>query len=94
VEPPRLFLELASQPNCAIGRRAMVSEVTKKSSFTAPLWRWEELPEGQPSLQHQSGLYVRVARQKPLLSKRHMTAHLEYSKRHLEDCQTMRNKIL
>ncbi len=28
------------------------------------------------------------------LSKRHMTAHLEFAKRHLKDCQTMRNKIL
>jgi hypothetical protein len=26
---------------------------------------------------HQSGLYGRMARWKPLLSKRHMTAHLE-----------------
>ncbi|KAL1261446.1 hypothetical protein QQF64_006711, partial [Cirrhinus molitorella] len=41
-----------------------------------------------------SGLYGRVARQKPLLSNRHMTAHLEFVKRHLKDSQTMRNKIL
>jgi hypothetical protein len=32
---------------------------------------------------HQSGLYGRVARRKPLLSKRHMTTHLELAKRHL-----------
>jgi hypothetical protein len=31
----------------------------------------------------QSGLYGRVARLKPLLSKRHMTDHLEFAKRHL-----------
>ena len=43
---------------------------------------------------HQSGLYGRVARWKPLLSKRHMTACLEFAKRHLKDSQTMRNKIL
>ncbi|KAK3556624.1 hypothetical protein QTP70_010818 [Hemibagrus guttatus] len=43
---------------------------------------------------HQSGLYGRVAKWKPLLSKRHMTAHLEFAKRHLKDSQTMRNKIL
>ena len=43
---------------------------------------------------YQSGLYGRVARRKPLLSKRHMTAHLEIAKRHLEDSQTMRNKII
>jgi hypothetical protein len=43
---------------------------------------------------HQSDLYGRVARQKPLLSERHMTTHLEFAKRLLKDSQTMRNKIL
>jgi hypothetical protein len=43
---------------------------------------------------YQSGLYGRVARRKPLLSKRHMTAHLEFAKRHPNDSQTMRNRIL
>ncbi|KAK3551967.1 hypothetical protein QTP70_031496 [Hemibagrus guttatus] len=43
---------------------------------------------------HQSGLYGRVARRKPLLSKRHLMAHLEFAKRHLKDSQIMRNKIL
>jgi transposase len=33
---------------------------------------------------HQSGLYGRVARRKPLLSKRQMTARLEFAKRHLK----------
>ena len=42
---------------------------------------------------HQSGLYDRVARRKPVLSKRHMTACLEFAKRHLKDSQTMKNKI-
>ena len=36
---------------------------------------------------HQSGFYGRVAKQKPLLSKRHMTARLELAKRHLKDSQ-------
>ncbi|KAL0151087.1 hypothetical protein M9458_053600, partial [Cirrhinus mrigala] len=39
-------------------------------------------------------LYGRVARGKPLLSKRYMTACLEFAKRHLKDSQTMRNKAL
>ncbi|KAK1801578.1 hypothetical protein P4O66_004533 [Electrophorus voltai] len=47
-----------------------------------------------PAALHQSGLYGRVARQKPLLSKRHEIASLEFAKRHLKDSQTMRNKIL
>ena len=40
---------------------------------------------------YQSDLYGRMARRKPLLSKRHMTACLEFAKRHLKD---MRIKIL
>ena len=43
---------------------------------------------------HQSGLYGRLARRKPLLCKRHTAAHLEFAKIHLKDFQTMRNKIL
>ena len=43
---------------------------------------------------YQSDLYGRVARRKPLHSKRHMTARLEFAKRHLKYSQTMRNKIL
>ena len=35
-----------------------------------------------------------MARQKRLLSKRHMTARLEFAKRSLKDSQTIRNKIL
>uniref|UniRef100_A0AAZ3QNH2 Transposase Tc1-like domain-containing protein n=1 Tax=Oncorhynchus tshawytscha TaxID=74940 RepID=A0AAZ3QNH2_ONCTS len=43
---------------------------------------------------HRSGLYGRVARRKPFLSKRHMTACLKFAKMHLKESQTMRNKIL
>jgi hypothetical protein len=39
---------------------------------------------------HQSGLYGGVARWMPLLSKIHMTAQLEFAKRHLKDSQTMK----
>ncbi|XP_052365283.1 uncharacterized protein LOC127924608 [Oncorhynchus keta] len=35
-----------------------------------------------------------MVRQKPLLRKKHMTARLEFVKRHLKDYQTVRNKIL
>ena len=37
--------------------------------------------------------FMVLARWKPLLSKKHMTARLEFVKRHLKDSQTMRNKI-
>ncbi|CDQ66509.1 unnamed protein product [Oncorhynchus mykiss] len=46
----------------------------------------ENLPERQPSLQHSTyHAFMVVARRKPILSKRHMTARLEFTKRHLKD---------
>ncbi|KAG2468178.1 TC1A transposase, partial [Polypterus senegalus] len=78
------------------GRRVLVREVTKNPMATLSV-----LERGKPSRRttisaaiHQSGLYGRVARRKPLLSKRHMAARQEFAKRHLKDSQTMRNKIL
>jgi hypothetical protein len=41
---------------------------------------------------YQISLYGRLARRKLLLSNRHLTACLEFAKRHLKT-QTMRNKI-
>ena len=57
-----------------------MGEPSKRTTITAAL--------------HQSGLYGSVARRKQLLSKRHLTAHLEFAERHLKDSQTMRNKFL
>ncbi|KAG2462834.1 TC1A transposase, partial [Polypterus senegalus] len=83
------------------GRRALVREVTKNPMVTLSELQRSSVERGEPSRRttisaaiHQSGLYGRVARQKPLLSKRHMAARLEFAKRHLKDSQTMRNKIL
>ena len=83
------------------GRRALVREVTKNPMVTLTELQSSSVEMGEPSRRttisaalHQSGLYGRVARRKPLLSKRHMTARLEFAKRHLKDSQTMRNKIL
>lgn len=83
------------------GRRALVREVTKNPMVTLTELQRVSVERGEPSRRttisaalHQSGLYGRVARRKPLLSKRHMTARLEFAKRHLKDSQTMRNKIL
>jgi hypothetical protein len=41
-----------------------------------------------------AALRGRVDRHKLFLSKKHMTASLEFAKRHLKDSQTIRNKIL
>ena len=67
-----------------LGRRDLVREVTTLTE----LYR-SSVEMGEHSRRttisaalHQSGLYGRVARRKPLLSKRHMTACLEFSKRH------------
>ncbi|KAG2456860.1 TCB1 transposase, partial [Polypterus senegalus] len=83
------------------GRRALVCEVTKNPMVTVSELQRSSVEGGEPSRRttisaviHQSGLYCRVARRRPLLSKRHMAAHLEFAKRHLKDSQTMRNKIL
>ena len=75
VEPPRLFLELAAPAKLSNqGRRAFVreemGEPSRRTTISAAL--------------HQSGLYGRVAIRKTLLSKRNMTAHLEFDKRHLK----------
>ncbi|KAG2457221.1 TCB1 transposase, partial [Polypterus senegalus] len=83
------------------GRRALVREVTKNPMVTLSELQRCSVERGEPSRRttisvaiHQSGLYGRVARWKPLLRKRHMAACLEFAKRHLKDSQTMRNKIL
>ncbi|XP_071000052.1 uncharacterized protein [Oncorhynchus clarkii lewisi] len=84
-----------------LGRRALVREVTKNPMVTLTKLQSSSvemvvLLGGSPisAALYQSGLYGRVARRKPLLSKRNMTSRLEFAKRHLKDSQTMRNKIL
>ncbi|KAG2457190.1 TC1A transposase, partial [Polypterus senegalus] len=83
------------------GRRALVREVTKNPIVTLSELQRSSVERRESSRRttisvaiHQSGLYGRVDRRKPLLSKRHMAACLEFAKRHLKDSQTMRNKIL
>ncbi|KAG2463316.1 TCB1 transposase, partial [Polypterus senegalus] len=83
------------------GRRALVRKVTKNPMVILSELQRSSVERGEPSRRttisaaiHQSGLYGRVARWKPLLSKRHMAACLEFAKRHQKDSQTMRNKIL
>ena len=98
LEPLRLFLELAARPIWAIegegpssGRwpRILMVTLTELREMGDPS-RWTTISAAID----QSDLYGRVARQKPLLCKRNMTARLEFAKRHLKDSQTMRNKIL
>ena len=76
----------------------MAREVTKNLMVTQTELQSSSVEMGEPSrrttISYQSGIYGRVARRKPLLSKRHMTAHLEFAKRHLKDSKTMRNKII
>jgi hypothetical protein len=82
-------------------KRVLVREVAKTPILTLTELQSSSVEMGEPSRRtgisatlHQSGLYGRVTRRKPLLSKRHMIAHLEFAKRPLKDSQTMRNKIL
>jgi hypothetical protein len=83
------------------GRRALVMELTKSPMVTLTELQSSSVEMGKTSRRttisatlHQSGLYGKVARRKPFLSKRHMTARLELPKRHLKDFQTMSNKML
>ena len=78
----------------------MVREMTKNPIVTLTKHHSSSVEKGEPPRRttlsaalHQSGLHGRVATQKLLLSKRHMTACL-VCKRPLKDSQTMRNKIL
>ena len=91
----RHFLELAANLSNLSnqGRKALVREVTKLQSSSVEMVEPSRRTTISAAL-HQSGLYGRVARRKPLLSKMHMTAHLQIAKRHLKNSQTMRNKIL
>jgi hypothetical protein len=100
---PSKTLPRAGRPTklCNQGRRAKVREVTKNPMVTLTEVQSSSVGMGEPSRRttisvalHQSGLYGRVARRKPLLSKRHMTVHLEFVKRDLKDSQTMRNKMI
>ncbi|KAL0146548.1 hypothetical protein M9458_058179 [Cirrhinus mrigala] len=74
------------------GRRALVREVKNNPKITvAELQRCSrEMGESCrkstiTAALHQSGLYGRVARRKPLLSARHMKARMEFAKKHLKD---------
>ena len=78
----------------------MVREVTKNPMVTLTELQSSSVEMGEPSRRttisaalYQSGLYGRVDRRKSLHSKRHMTARLDFAKRHLKTL-TIRNKIL
>ena len=94
-----LFRELAKLSNRA--RRTLVKEVTKNPMTTltklqSSLAEMVE-PAGRTTVSaafHKSRLYWRVARQKPFLRKSHMTARLEFAKRHGKDSESKRQKIL
>ena len=77
---------------CNQGRRALVREVTKNLMVTLIELQSSSVEMGEASRRttisaalYQLGLYGRVARQKSLLCKRHMTASLEFAKRYLTD---------
>ena len=74
-------------------RRALVREVTKNP--TAALTELQKTSAGMGELAGRmtiSGLYGRVVIWKPLLSKRHMTAHLEFAERRLNDSREHEKK--
>ena len=95
MEPPRLFLELAASQTEQSGETGL-GQGDDQEPVTLTELQSSSVEMGEPSRRttisaalHQSGLYGRVARWKPLLSKGHMTARLEFAKRHLKDSQTI-----
>jgi hypothetical protein len=89
LEPPRL-LELAARSNWAIGEGPWSGRWPRTrwslwQSSRVPLWRWEI---------GESGLYGRMTRRKPLLSKKAHGSTLGVCQKASKDSQTMRNKIL
>ncbi len=80
------------------GRRALVRQVTKNPMVTMNEIQSSFVEMGEPCRRttisaalHQSGLY---GRRKPFLTERHTTARWEFAKKHLNDSQTTRSKIL
>ena len=74
----------------------MVREVSRNLMVTLTELQSSSVEKGETSGRtsisaeiHQSGLYGRVARRKLLVSKRHMTARVKFSKRHLKDSLTL-----
>ena len=79
----------------------MVKAVTKNPMTTLTELQSSLAEMGEPAKRatistalHKSRLYGRVASQKLLLIKMHVTAHLEFTKRHVKDSESMRQKIL
>ena len=73
-------------------RRTLVRKVNKNPMTTLTELQSSLVEMGEPvgrttvsAALHKSRLYGRVVRQKPLPRKRHMTAHLEFAKRHVKD---------
>ena len=83
------------------GRRALVRKVTKNPMVTLTELQSSSVEMREPSRRttisaalHQSGLYGRLARQRPLLSKKAHDSQLGVCQKAPKDPQTMRNKIL
>ena len=95
LEPPRLFLELAARPNSEqSGEKGLCQggdQGPDGHSDRAP----ENLPEGQPSLQHYTNqaFVVEWPNGSHSSVKKAHDSRLEFAKRHLKDSQNMRNKI-
>lgn len=61
--------------------------------FGAPLWRQENLTEGQPSVHHfNHQAFLLELAENPFFTKRHITAPRELAKRHLNSSQTMKSQ--
>lgn len=87
LEPTWLFLLLVFRPTELSDLSHESNQEPNSHSHRSPLQRWEKLLEGGTSQRH-SWLM------KAILSKRHITAHLELAKWCLNDSESTRNNIL
>ncbi|MGH0163515.1 UNVERIFIED_CONTAM: hypothetical protein FKN15_045389 [Acipenser sinensis] len=82
-------------------RRKIIQEVTKNPK-TASRDLQAALASAKVSVHDstirktlgKNGIHGRVARRKPLLTKKNMNAHLKFAKKHLDDPQEFWNNIL
>ncbi|MGH0117532.1 UNVERIFIED_CONTAM: hypothetical protein FKN15_038052 [Acipenser sinensis] len=82
-------------------RRALVREATKRPRATLKELQSSTAELGDTvhaatiaRVLHQTGLYGRVAKRKPLLKKTHIKSRLEFARRHVGDSETKWKKIL
>ncbi len=101
LKQPGFFLELVSWPNWAIDGEGLRLECWPRSwcHYSWAPWSYVAIGEiywrtNTTATLHRSGLYGGVAKLNPLLSEDKRKHTWTFTKKHLKDPRTLRNKIL